>query len=400
MRIAIVAEQATPLSPSGPGLTGAPAWHATELATALARAGNDVRVYVRPDAPGRPEVVTLASGATLLHVPAGPAAPMTEETLLRHTKLFGDRLAESWSGAGWAPDLIHAHYWLSGLAAMVAGKGAPAPIVLTYQELGSRRRRFLGEADTSPACRIGFERELGRSVDRVITHCQAETSELIRLGVPRSQIAIVPLGVDPDRFAPDGALAPPRHSPARIVMVGAPGELRERKGYADAIQALRLVPDAELVVVGGPPKRDLRTDPQARQLWSVAATAGVGDRFRLVGQVPREEVPQWYRGADLITSASWYDSFGITAVEGMAAGVPVVATEVGGFPDTVVDGLTGRLVPPRQPAALGHAMRSVLADPIRRVEYAAAGLDRVRQVYSWDRVAARVLAEYEQLSRL
>jgi D-inositol-3-phosphate glycosyltransferase len=396
MRIAIVAEQATPLSDRGP--TGAQAWHATELGAALARAGNDVRVYTRSDAPGRPEEVPLDGGATLLHVPAGPTAPMAEASLLRHTKQFGERLAESWSGGDWTPDVVHAHYWLSGLAAMVAGKSTTAPIVLTYQELGSRRRRFLGEADTSPACRTGFERELGRGVDRIITQCRAETSELIRLGVPRGQIAIVPLGVDPDRFAPAGSLAPPHGSPARIVMVGAPGELRERKGYADAIQALRLVPDAELVVVGGPAKRELRRDPQARELRSVAARAGVDDRVRLVGRVAREDMPGWYRRADLVTSASWYDSFGITAVEGMAAGVPVVATEVGGFPDTVVDGLTGRLVPPHQPNALGRAMRSVLADPIRRVEYAAAGLDRVRQVYSWDRVATRVLAEYEQLT--
>lgn len=399
MRIAIIAEQATPLSPSDRSLTGAPAWHATELAVALARAGNDVRVYARSDAPGRPEAVPLAPGATLLHVPAGPTTPMAEEALLRHTKLFGERLAEGWVDGSWSPDVIHAHYWLSGLASMVASRGAQVPIVLTYQELGSRRRRYLGEADTSPTCRIGFERELGRSVDRVITHCRDETSELIRLGVPRKQITIVPLGVDPDRFAPDGSLAPPRRNPARIVMVGAPGELRERKGYADAIQALRLVPDAELVVVGGPARRDLRTDPQARRLRSVAASVGVTDRVRLVGQVPREEVPRWYREADLITSASWYDSFGITALEGMAAGVPVIATEVGGFPDTVVDGLTGRLVPPHQPAALGHAIRTVLSDPIRRVEYAAAGLDRARQVYSWDRLASRVVAEYEQLCR-
>jgi glycosyltransferase involved in cell wall biosynthesis len=399
MRIAIVAEQATPLSPSQRGPTGAPTWHATELAVALAQAGKDVRVYARSDAPGRPEAVQLAPRATLIHVPAGPTAPIAEEALLRHTKLFGERLADSWSAGDWRPDVIHAHYWLSGLAAMVASRGAPVPIVLTYQELGSRRRRYLGEADTSPSCRIGFERELGRNVDRVLTHCRAETSELIRLGVPRKQITVVPLGVDPDRFAPEGSLAPPRHTPARIVMVGAAGELRERKGYADAIRALRLVPDAELVVVGGPAKRELRTDPEARRLRQVAASVGMTDRLRLVGRVPREEVPRWYREADLITSASWYDSFGITAVEGMAAGVPVVATEVGGFPDTVVDGLTGRLVPPHQPNVLGHAIRTVLTDPIRRVEYAAAGLDRVRQVYSWDRVAGRVLAEYEQLSR-
>ncbi|HEY8474137.1 MAG TPA: glycosyltransferase [Natronosporangium sp.] len=399
MRIAIIAEQATPMSDRAP--TGAPAWHATELAGALARAGHDVRVYARADAPGRPRRSDLPGGASLLHVPAGPAKPLTEAALLKHTKLFGQRLAEQWTGDGWRPDIVHAHYWLSGLAAMVASRppagGSAIPIVLTYQELGSRRRRFLGEADTSPACRVGFERELGRSVDRIITHCRAETSELIRLGVPRQQITIVPLGVDPDRFAPAGSLAPARHRPPRVVMVGAPGELRERKGYTDAIRALRLVPDAELVVVGGPAKRELRADPQARKLREVAAEAGVGDRVTLVGRVSRDDVPKWYREADVITSASWYDSFGITAVEGMAAGVPVVATEVGGFPDTVVDGLTGRLVPPHQPNALGRAIRSVLADPIQRVEYAAAGLDRVRQVYSWDRVASRVSATYEQL---
>lgn len=400
MRIAIVSEQATPMSSSDRVPAGGPAWHAAELTAALARAGHDVRLYARQDAPGQPAATSLAPGATLVHVPAGPAAPASEEALLRHTRRFGERLAADWTGEdGWRPDLVHAHYWLSGLAALVASRAVRVPIVLTYQELGSRRRRFLGDADTSPPGRVGFERELGRGVDRVITHCRAETSELIRLGVPRRRIAVVPLGVDPDRFAPTGTLAPRHPKPARIVMVGAAGELRDRKGYEDAIRALRWVPDAELLVVGGPAKRELRRDPGAGRLRALAQQCGVTDRVRLVGQVPRDEIPHWYGKADLVTSASWYDSFGITAVEGMAAGVPVVATEVGGFPDTVVDGLTGRLVPPHQPAALGHAMRSVLTDPIRRVEYAAAGLDRVRQCYSWDRVAGRVLAEYQQLCR-
>jgi D-inositol-3-phosphate glycosyltransferase len=398
MRIAIISEQATPLSPPHRGPPGAPTWHATELALAMAGQGHDVRMYARRDAPGRPAEVPLAAGASLRHLPAGPAARIGEAGLLRHTRLFGERLAASWAQDGWAPDVIHAHYWLSGLAAVVARRAAAAPVVLTYQDLGSRRHDR-GTGDGSPPGRIGFERELGRSVDRVITHSRAETGELIRLGVPRRQITVIPLGVDLDRFAPDRQLAPRRRGPARIVLVGIAGELPERKGYADAIRALRLVPDAELVVVGGPAKRDLSGDAQARRLRSVADRAGVPDRVRLVGRVPREEIPGWYHGADLATSAAWYGSFGIIAVESMAAGVPVVATEVGGYPDTVVDGLTGALVPPRRPDALGHAMRRVLADPIRRVEYAAAGLDRVRQVYSWDRVAARVLAEYRELRR-
>jgi D-inositol-3-phosphate glycosyltransferase len=398
MRIAIISEQATPLSPPHRGLLGAPTWHATELAQAMAGQGHQVRVYARRDAPGRPAEMPLAGGATLWHVPAGPAARIGESGLLRHTRLFGERVAASWAEEGWAPDVIHAHYWLSGLAAMVARRPVAAPVVLTYQDIRSRRHD-LGAGDGGPPGRIGFERELGRTVDRVITYSRAETSDLIQLGVPRRQIVIIPLGVDPDRFAPDRQLAPRRRGPARIVMVGTAGGLPERKGYADAIRALRLVPGAELVVVGGPARRDLPGDERARGLRSVAESTGVPDRVRLVGRVAREEIPGWYHGADLVASASWYGSFGITAVESMAAGVPMVATEVGGYRDTVVDGLTGALVPPRQPDTLGHAIRRVLADPIRRVEYAAAGLDRVRQVYSWDRVAARVLAEYRELRR-
>lgn len=396
MRLAIVSEQTSLSGPSGDVPAGGQVQCVAELARALAAAGHDVRVYARADGCSEPGSRPLASGVTVEHLPAGPARPMSDIALLHHTRLFGERLVASWRAAGWMPDVIHAHYWLSGLAAMAASRPAQVPVALTYQEIGAARRRHLGE-DTSPRCRVALERELGRAVDLVITQCRAELTELTLLGVPRQRIALIPTGVDPSSFAPTGPLAPRRPAPRRVVAVGSARQLHERRGFVDTIRALRQVPDAEMVVVGGPSKRELGRDPQVRRLRAVANSCGVSDRVRFVGRVPREEMPRWYRSADLLACASWYEPFGIIAIEAMASGIPVVATAVGGLQDSVVDGITGVLVPPHQPTMLGRAIRGVLANPIRRMEYAAAGLDRARQCYAWERVAYRLGAQYRRL---
>src|SRR5690606_21157977 len=200
--------------------------------------------------------------------------------------------------------------------------------------------------------------------------------ELLRMGVPRHQISVIPSGVDSATFSPLGPGAPRSANSPRILTVG---RLVERKGFEDVIRALRLVPKAEVVVVGGPPADELRDDPEAERLRAVAVDFGVDHRVHLVGAVPRGEMPLWYRSADVLVCAPWYEPFGLTPLEGMACGVPVVATAVGGLMDTVVDGFTGELVPPRDPNALGRALRHLLADPVRRLAYATAGVDRARQ---------------------
>src|SRR5690606_22947511 len=177
------------------------------------------------------------------------------------------------------------------------------------------------------------------------------------------RVVVVPSGVDESVFTPDGpAMARDPHRP-RILTVG---RLVPRKGFQDVIAALRLVPKAECVVVGGPPEADLDADPQARRLRALAERYQVADRVRLVGAVPHEQMPLWYRSSDVLVAAPWYEPFGLTPLEAMACGVPVVATAVGGLTDTVVDGLTGDLVPPRDPHALGTALRRLLDDRVRR----------------------------------
>jgi D-inositol-3-phosphate glycosyltransferase len=155
-----------------------------------------------------------------------------------------------------------------------------------------------------------------------------------------------------------------------------------------------------VLIVGGPPPAQLKEDPQARRLQALAESCEVADRVRLVGAVPREEMPRWYRSADVLVAAPWYEPFGLTPLEAMACGVPVVGTAVGGLKDTVIEGLTGDLVPPRDARALGTAVRRLLNDPVRRLAYGTAALDRARQCYSWKRAASQLSAVYTAVSSL
>jgi glycosyltransferase involved in cell wall biosynthesis len=389
MRIAMISEHASPLAVLGGADAGGQNAHVADLSAALAEQGHDVRVYTRRDDPALPAVAD-AGGYQVVHVNAGPAQPVAKDGLLPYMGPFAERVAEDWR-AGGPPDVVHAHFWMSGLAALTAANACDVPVVQTYHALGSVKRRHQGTADTSPRRRIAYERELGRGVDRVVVQCQDEIRELIRLGVPRARMSLVPSGVNTRRFHPHGPAAPRDSSRPRILTVA---RLVERKGIGDLIRALPAVPGAELVVVGGPPANELHRDPYATSLRRLAEESGVADRVRLAGAVAAHEMPAWYRSADVLAATPWYEPFGLTVLEAMACGVPVVASRVGGLADTVVDGVTGDLVPPHDPRTLGPTLRRLLGDEVRRLSYAAAAVDRATQSYAWPRIADRLTAVY------
>ena len=396
MRIAMISEHASPLAAIGGVDAGGQNLHVAELSAALAAAGHQVCVYTRRDSPDLPELVRSEAGFTVVHVPAGPERPLPKDALLPYMGEFGHWLADRWTNGSWAPDVVHAHFWMSGLAALTARSRYSVPVVQTYHALGAVKRRYQGAQDTSPAQRISYERILGKQVDQVIAQCSDELAELVALGVPRRSIRLVPSGVDATRFTPAGPSALPRGT-GRILSVG---RLVERKGYADLVEAMRLLPDAEAVIVGGPPADQLDQDPVAEHLRALAADRGVADRLRLTGAVSREEMPQWYRSADLVACPAWYEPFGLTPLEAMACGIPVVAYAVGGLVDTVVDSVTGYLVTPRDHRALAKTLRQLLADPVRRLEFGAAAVDRAAECYSWSRTAEQLIAVYQRLTRV
>lgn len=389
MRIDLVSEHASPLAAIGGVDAGGQNVHVAALAAGLAQRGHEVTVHTRRDDEALPERVVLQDGYDVVHVPAGPARELPKDDLLQHMPDFAAHLRRNWTAA--PPHLVHAHFWMSGLASVAAAGGIP--VLQTFHALGSVKRRHQGDADTSPPDRIELERSLCRRVTRVVATCTDEVLELRRLGLTPDRVSIVPCGVDTSVFTPHGPIAPKGDRTRLLVL----GRLVERKGQDDAVRALRAVPEAELVVVGGPPRDAIDADPEVRRLRAVAAEAGVADRLGFAGSVARDDVPAWIRSADVVLAVPWYEPFGITPLEAMACGRPVVATAVGGLRDSVADGVTGDLVPPRDPQRLGEALAALLADDARRAAYGAAGVERARARYPWTRVVADTESVYRQV---
>jgi glycosyltransferase involved in cell wall biosynthesis len=393
MKVDLVSEHASPLAAIGGVDAGGQNVHVAALAAGLADRGHEVTVHTRRDDAALPDRVATADGYDVVHVPAGPPVPLPKDDLLGHMPAFATALRAGWSVR--APDVVHAHFWMSGLAAVEAAGSllSPVPVLQTFHALGSVKKRHQGAADSSPAARIELERGLCAGVSHVVATCSDEVFELRRLGLASDRVSIVPCGVDTAVFTPRGPVAPRSGRPRLLVL----GRLVERKGQEDAVRALAAVPDAELVVVGGPPAAALDDDPEVRRLRAVAGSLGVADRLVFTGAVARADVPAWVRSADVVLAVPWYEPFGITPLEAMACGRPVVATAVGGLVDTVADGVTGDLVPARDPAALGEALAALLADDDRRAAYGAAGVKRARARYRWARVVADTEAVYRQV---
>ena len=212
MRIAMISEHASPLATLGGTDAGGQNAHVAELSAALAAQGHEVRVYTRRDDPRPAAVVPLVPGVDVVHVPAGPAVVLPKDDLLSYMGDFAGWLAADWRST-WRPDVAHAHFWMSGLAAVTAARSCDLPVVQTYHALGSVKRRHQGAADTSPPRRIAYERQLGHAVDRIVVQCQDEIRELLRLGLPRTRMALIPSGVNTGRFTPDGPAVPRGRAP-------------------------------------------------------------------------------------------------------------------------------------------------------------------------------------------
>jgi glycosyltransferase involved in cell wall biosynthesis len=392
MRVSLVSEHASPLATLGGVDAGGQNVHVAELARALGRRGHEVTVHTRRDDPELPRHCRFARNVTVHHVDAGPAAVVPKDELLPYMPAFADRLNEAWDRS--RPDVVHAHFWMSALASLDAARPLDIPVAQTFHALGVVKRRHQGAADTSPPERLRIEREIAAAVDRIVATCTDELFELIRLGADRRRISVVPCGVDVDLFRPDGPELRRKRGMRRLVTIG---RLVERKGVGDAIEALARVPDTELVVAGGPDPAALAGDPDIARLRAVARSAGVEDRVRFTGRFARDEVPALIRSADAVVCVPWYEPFGIVPVEAMACGVPVVASAVGGMIDTVVDGVTGVHVPPRNLDALAAALRDLLDRPSHRTRLGRAGALRARRRYGWDGIASATQEAYAAL---
>ncbi|MGQ4600758.1 glycosyltransferase [Nocardia sp. R6R-6] len=389
MKIAMVSEDASPLAEGSSAEASGRGLHVAGLSAAFTRRGHEVTVYTRRTTAGTPAELVADGGYRVVSVPAGPPTRLPGDRTLPHLGEFGTFLQRHWAAE--QPDIVHAHHWLSGLAAELAARAHGIPVVLTFHGLGAVQRRCEGLADPSPRSRIRFERLIAIRAAHVVASCHEEAVELTRMGVPRFRTSIVPGGVDLTVFAPVGICAE-RHARHRLV---AAGELVRRNGFDAVVKALPELPDAELVIAGGPTADD-EDNSEGRRLRHIAAEYGVRERLRLLGPVARPLLPRLYRSADVVVCTPWYEPSGRVAREAMACGRPVVATGVGSLLDAVVDGVTGRLVAPLEPGAIARAVRPLLEDMTLRETWGAAGYQRAADRHCWDRVAVETLDAYHR----
>jgi glycosyltransferase involved in cell wall biosynthesis len=399
MRIAMVSEHASPLATLGGLDAGGQNVHVAALAAELESRGHHITVYTRQDSRSLPDRITTDAGYEVAHVRAGPPTEIPKDQIWRHMETFADNLAPMLLAGG--HDLVHTHFWMSAWATLdaVAREASlnDLPVLHTFHALGVVKRRHQGAADTSPPERLRVERDICSRVDRVLATAHDEVSELVRLGIDPDRCSVVPCGVDIEVFAPRDPLRPADRYPFegrpryRLLVLG---RLVERKGIAEVVTALRWLPDAEVVIVGGPSVDALDLDPAVQRLRRLAVAVGVADRVRFVGPLPHDLVPAMINACDVVVSVPWYEPFGMVPLEAMACGRPIVGSAVGGLLDSVAPGETGELVPPRDAGRLAETLRTLLADPELRRRYGANGSRRVRSRFSWHHVAAATEAAY------
>jgi D-inositol-3-phosphate glycosyltransferase len=409
MKIALVADHHCPPSRTD-AYPADPARRLLSLAQALAQRDHAVTIYSRSESPGAADDASGSGGGpdrgreagqrrtgrqarlTIEHIQAGPQQRLSGEDLLSHIATFAGHLADRWRPS--PPDVVHAHFWTSGLAALAGTRGLGLPVVQTFRSLGSDTRRDDQQAAPGAAARIRLEASIGRSVQAVLAGTSEERAGLGRLGVPSASVRIVPAGVDTTLFQPSGPAAE-RGRKLRILVVSPPGDQPE---LVSVLRALKDLPPAELVVAGGPPRSGLAGDPGCRALAALAGRLGLADRLICTGKVREADMPALMRSADVLVHLTTAWPFAVVPVEAMACGLPVIASEA--HADAVIHGNTGFLVPPAasaDSALLARRIGELLASPMLRDGYRIAAASRAASRYSWDRIGQETEAVYEAL---
>ena len=401
IRVAVLSIHTCPLAALGGKETGGMNVYVREVSRELGRMGVEVDVFTRSQNAAIPRTVPLGERARVVHLPAGPEAPMAREDVYAHLEEFIDGV-EAWRLTEAVDyDLVHAHYWLSGVVGLALRERWGVPVVQMFHTLGRLKNdvaRTAGERE--PAVRLREEARLVDAVDRVVAANEVERRELVRLyGARPGRIATVPCGVDTELFRPG-----PRGEARRalglgdgpvLLYVGRIAPIKGLETLLDALSRLRRQGSrAQLLVVGG--DADEPADGHERSLRERVSALGIADGVRFVGAQPQEALRSYYVAADATVLPSYYESFGMVALEAMACASPVIASRVGGLTTTVRDGVTGFLVPEGDVAALAKRINALLDDPDLGYRAGREGV-RWARAHRWPCVAEAICREYAAL---
>lgn len=403
-RIALISEHASPLAGAGSVDAGGQNIYVAQVARGLAATGCEVTVFTRRDQVDLPASVRMCKGVRVVHVDAGPPRFVPKEMLLPHMPAFTRGAMQELARMGGC-DVVHANFFMSGLVAHHIREKLGIPYVMTFHALGLVRRAHQGATDAFPDERIEIERMLTKEADLLIAECPQDECDLLQLyGADASKIRMVPCGFDAREFSPmDRRQAREALGLADDEFVVLQlGRMVPRKGIDNVIRAMAHLPDspapARLLVVGGESADGAALCTQEfLRLQGIARQSGVIERVTFTGHRRRHELRAHYAAADVFVTTPWYEPFGITPLEAMACGIPVVASAVGGLAYTVVDGVTGYLVPAQDPLALANRLQRLRNHPELAQAMGRCGLDRVRAQFTWAQVSRSLLCAYAEV---
>ncbi len=413
-RIAFLSEHASPLALRGSADAGGQNVYVDEVSRGLGRLGYAVDVFTRRDEVDLPEIVESAPGVRIVNLPAGPPRFLPKDDLWPLMPAFRDAFGRFAPRGGRRYDLFHGNFWMSGWVATELRRALGLPVVQIFHAMGKTKQRHQGAADTSPGDRIATELAVVRAADRLIAQCPSERAELVDdYGADPGKVAVIPSAVNTALFHPverDEA----RRRIGLDLAPGAPvvvyvGRMLPRKDVRNVVRAVALLerdrpagaqPVTLLLVGGETAGPDPAVSPEIGELQRLAAELGIAGRVRFTGKRQPDVLRDYYSAGDVVVTTPWYEPFGLTPLEGMACARPVIGSAVGGITFTIVDGQTGFLVPPRDPAALAARLAQLLADAGLRARLGRAARARVEREFGWDTVAARTADLYEELLEL
>jgi D-inositol-3-phosphate glycosyltransferase len=399
IRIAMISEHASPLASLGSVDTGGQNVYVAQLAKYLARQGYVIDVYTRCDDPENDEVINWLPGVRVIHVNAGPQAPVIKEEMLQYMPEFKQNMLQFIINQHLHYELIHANFFMSALVAMGIKEELDIPFVVTFHALGHVRKVHQAGNDKFPIERLSIEKTAVEEAAGIIAECPQDRDDLIEYYSANEQkITIIPCGFSDAEFHPvKKELARrltrlPQHDHILLQL----GRMVPRKGIDNVIRALAYLPESgkpyRLVIVGG--EKQLESCNEYKRLMNTAIACGVEHMVEFTGPRDRDLLKYYYAAADVFITTPWYEPFGITPLEAMACGTPVVGANVGGIKYSVADGITGALVPPNDPQALAQKVFELIGDAPKLEQMGKKAIKHVNTNFTWKRVAEQVGALY------
>jgi D-inositol-3-phosphate glycosyltransferase len=408
MRIAMLSFHTCPLATLGGKDTGGMNVYVRDLTRELGRRGLPVDVFTRSQDEHQPHVKEdLGYGNRVIHVPAGPEVPLPKEILYQHVPEFVNGVREFALAQGLRYDLIHAHYWLSGVAAQSLRAAWSSPFALMFHTLGHMKNRVaqsLSERESD--LRVQVEGALMAEADQLIVSTLAEKAQLQWLYYTDvSRVAVIPPGVDLNVFYPQRMDEAKRRigvDPDKIMLLFV-GRIEPLKGIETLLRAVAILrergvcqcDELALSVIGGDPSEDAAArNAEMDRLKALREDLGIADLVTFVGKQDQDALPDYYAAAEAVIMPSHYESFGMVALEAMACGTPVIASEVGGLAFLVKDGETGFHVPDRDPDALADRICEIIINPLLHARMGGRAAEYAKE-YSWELIAERIIGVYE-----